>query len=582
MSTSPVFHLRIDGISVAYADRRVLTDVSMVVASGQRIGLIGENGSGKSTLLRIAAGVAVPDTGSVSVAGGNARSGLLYQEHPFGEGDTVESAVEAAIAHIRGAAAAVQTVALQLADDPEDETLAQTYADALDQAEWLSVWNIDSRVSAMLSGLGLGAITPSRPVAELSGGQRARLALACLLLHAPEVLLLDEPTNHLDDAATKHLLRMLTSWRGPVLLASHDRAFLDEAVTGLVDLDPQPGAQLLAGDDPATGLGTAQFTGSYSDYLVARADARSRWERQYRDEQAELKRLAASVRGNQVVGHDDWKPRSESRIARKFYADRNAKVVSRRVNDARSRLEELEGRQVRKPPEVLRFQGLAAAERGALDPARVEESRGAVGGGDLGGGGSPIVLTDVSVAGRLAPVTITVEPGEKLLVTGPNGSGKSTLLQLIAGELQPTGGRAGFDPRVRVGMLTQDVTLPDPRGRGAERTVQQTYVDLVGVERAERTPLSSFGLIAGRDERRRLAVLSIGQQRRLALAILLANPPEVLLLDEPTNHLSLSLATELETAVGEYGGTVIVASHDRWLRRRWSGKRLRLAAAVPC
>lgn len=347
-------------------------------------------------------------------------------------------------------------------------------------------------------------------------------------------------------------------------MASHDRAFLDETATGLVDLDPSPIPQALtdslSGESAGSGIGTAHFTGTYSDYLASRAASRARWETQYRDEQAELKRLRASVRGNQTVGHNDWKPRSEVRMAQKFYADRNAKVVSRRVNDARSRLEELEMRQVSKPATLLQFAGLMAASA----PNNTKDHA------------SLIRIVDAAVAGRLAPTSLTVDAGEKLLVTGPNGAGKSTLLHLIAGDLAPTGGYVGVETSARVGLLAQEVALPDPHDRGAGRTAHQTYVDLVGVDRAERIPLSTFGLIASRDEHRSLTVLSLGHQRRLALAVLLANPPEVLLLDEPTNHLSLLLATELEAAISEYQGTVIVASHDRWLRKRWAGQHLQL------
>ncbi|MCD1115243.1 ATP-binding cassette domain-containing protein, partial [Cutibacterium acnes] len=156
-----------------------------------------------------------------------------------------------------------------------------------------------------------------RSIGTLSGGQRARLALAWLLLSAPDVLLLDEPTNHLDDAATAYLVSVLTTWRGPILIASHDRAFLDDTVTSLLDLDPSPLPHAVAGplveDGTGTGIGLTRFTGSYSDYLTARAQARQRWERQYRDEQAELSRLRTAVKDQQTAGHSDWRPRTEVR-----------------------------------------------------------------------------------------------------------------------------------------------------------------------------------------------------------------------------------------------------------------------------
>src|SRR5699024_7478307 len=202
-------------------------------------------------------------------------------------------------------------------------------------------WSLDARVAAMLAGLGLADLPRDRPTGALSGGQRARLALAWLLLSGPDVLLLDEPTTHLDDAAAAHLQQVLTTWPGPVLLASHDRAFLDETVTHLVDLDPAPiphaVAGPLVGDGDGSGIGAVTFTGSYTDYLHTRMDARARWEQQYNAKQAELKRLRAAVRDSPTVGQPGRPVRTEGRAAKKFYADRNAKVVARRVNDARTK-----------------------------------------------------------------------------------------------------------------------------------------------------------------------------------------------------------------------------------------------------
>ncbi|WP_150460113.1 ABC-F family ATP-binding cassette domain-containing protein [Nesterenkonia ebinurensis] len=562
-------HLKVSRVSHSFGNHRVLTDISFSVTGGELVGLIGENGSGKSTLLRIIAGLIDPDGGEVrlSIPGVQSpRIGLLHQEPPFSPAATVSEAIEQAVSPTRRAAAAVDQAAQRLAEHPNDQKRAEDYTKALEYAEQMDAWSIDSRISQMLSGLGLAEIPLNQLTGQLSGGQRARLSLAWVLLNSPDVLLLDEPTNHLDDEATSYLGTLLSPWRGPVLLASHDRAFLDESVTSLVDLDPSPiphevSAPLLQNGD-GTGISVTRFSGTYTDYLNARLDARQRWKQQYRDEQAELKRLRASVRENQTVGHDDWRPRSEVRMAAKFYADRNAKTVSRRVNDARARLKELEETQIRKPPHELRFQGLAVAA------SENQHQRGTQ---------SPLFsVSEVRVEDRLAPVSFTLAATEKLLVTGANGSGKSTLLSVLIGDLEPTAGNAQMDSSVRVGMLRQEVHLPDPRGRGAERTVQQAYEDLVGEHRMDEVPLSTFGLIHPRDYQRPVEQLSTGQQRRLELAVLLADPPEILLLDEPTNHYSLMLATQLEAAIPKYPGAVIVASHDRWLRHTWKDNHLHL------
>ncbi|OJX97280.1 MAG: ABC transporter ATP-binding protein [Micrococcales bacterium 73-15] len=558
--------LRLDGVSVSYGERRVLTDVDLVVSPGERLGLIGENGSGKSTLLRVAAGLLTPDAGTATVAGPGpaARVGLLHQEPPFPADVTLAEALAGATAVVRDAEAELDDAARALAATPDDDATTARYAGALERAEALDVWGLAAREAAMLAGLGLADIAPDRPVSTLSGGQLARLSLAWLLLSQPDVLLLDEPTNHLDDDAVAHLRSVLTAWRGPVLLASHDRAFLDEAVTGLVDLDPSevPHAVSgpLVGDGDGSGIGLVRFTGGYTAYLDARLDARERWERRYRDEQAELRRLRSSVREQQTVGHVGRAPRTEANASKKFYSDRNAAVVSRRVNDARTRLAELEAAQVRKPPAWQWFAGLDAAAHTR------RAGRGSRWSGPV------LVASDVAVAGRLASTSLTVSAGERWLVTGPNGSGKSTLLGVLAGRLAPSAGSVQHPRALRVGLLTQEVDLDVLPGT----TVRAAYEELVGAEVAARVPVETFALLAGRDLERPVGALSVGQQRRLALAAVLADPPDVLLLDEPTNHLSLLLLTQLEASIDRYPGAVVVASHDRWLRRDWAGRTLRL------
>lgn len=545
-------HLRLEGISKSYPDRRVLTDINLSVSQSERIALIGENGAGKSTLLRIVAGVEQPDSGSVEVPG---RIGLLWQEPPFTLTDTVDDVIAQALSAPRAILKEFEDATAALEGD--EAFAAERYDHALEMATRHDVWNLKHRAQIVLDGVGLSGLSGSRRAGELSGGQRARLQLAWLLLSRPDTLLLDEPTNHLDDAGIDFLTQSLLDWPGPVLFASHDRAFMDATANGIVDLDPAPQPHSLvsevAVDGPTTGIGVTRYTGTFSEYLLARASQRERWKQQYDTEQAELKELARAARDSHTVGHEGAAPKTETRMAKKFYADRNATVVARRVNDFTRRFEELRREQVRRPPRELEFQGLDVGRRSTRS--------------------APPVLVALSRAGvthRLSPTSLTIGRQDRWLVTGPNGAGKSTLLALLTGALQPDAGTVSRSRSATVGILAQEVALnPAP-------TVEQLYIDTLGAELAEEIPLTSFGLVAPRDLSRAVGHLSTGQQRRLALAMVLARRPDLLVLDEPTNHLSLTLATAIEEQLPHYPGAVVVASHDRWLRRSWTGQRLEL------
>ncbi|GAA2656850.1 ABC-F family ATP-binding cassette domain-containing protein [Streptomyces aculeolatus] len=519
--------------------RRVLDGVSLTASPGHRIGLIGENGVGKSTLLRLLAGVDEPDSGSVTRPEG---LGFLHQEMPFEPGIAVAEVLDEALREAREDLAELDRLGEELARVPEDDPgqeLLDAYSRRLEQAQDRESWDADRRAALVLEGLGLGTFDPGRTLGSLSGGQRGRLALAALLVRRPPALLLDEPTNHLDDGAAAFLEEQVRTLPGTVVMASHDRAFLDAVCTDLVDLDPAV-------------EGPVRYGGNYSAYLSEQRAGRARWERRYTEEQEELALLRQSAG---VSAHRVAPDRGRTDHEKMGYGHRAGRVqnqISRRVRNATRRLEELERVQVAEPPRPLRF---AAGELAA----RIQDAD------------EPLVsLRGVRVPGRLVLDDLEVPACDRLLVTGGNGAGKSTLLAVLAGRLAAAG-----EVRRRRGLtaslLTQDTVFERPG-----RTVRGLYEETLGAARAEKVPLGSLGLLHEADLDRPVGRLSVGQRRRLALALLVARPPQLLLLDEPTNHLSPRLCDELEEALGPGPGAIVVASHDRWLRRRWQGRTLRL------
>ncbi|WUR57558.1 ATP-binding cassette domain-containing protein [Micromonospora chokoriensis] len=527
--------------------RRVLDGVSLTAAPGHRIGLIGENGTGKTTLLRVLAGADEPDAGTVTRP---PDVGFLHQEMPFTSSATIATVLDDALREARADLAELDRIGTALATAPEGaedhDRLLAAYSEVLERAQDRDAWDADRRAQAVLDGLGLGAIPHDRTLAALSGGQRGRLALAAMLIRRPGALLLDEPTNHLDDAAAAFCEDQLRAMPGVVVLASHDRAFLDAVCTDVVDLDP-------AVDGPV------RHGGGYTAYLAAKRAEAQRWRRRYDEEQAQLAELreAAAVTGHHVA--HGRAPRDSEKMGYGHTAGRVQNQISRRVRDAARRLEVLERHQVAAPPEPLRFHPPATPSAFAA-----------------GVGDEPVVTVRLlEVPGRLRVEHLVVTADDRLVVSGPNGAGKSTLLAVLAGRLHGSG-TVRRRPGLRVGLLTQDTVFERP-----QRTPRSIYAAVVGPERAEMVPLSSLGLLASADLDRPVADLSVGQRRRLALAVLVADPPELLLLDEPTNHLSPTLCDELEEALNTGPGAVVVASHDRRLRARWPGRELTLTPNPP-
>ncbi|RNI19898.1 ABC-F family ATP-binding cassette domain-containing protein [Flexivirga caeni] len=520
--------LRITDLVCSYADHRVLDGVSLSVADGTTMGLVGENGSGKSTLLRVAAGRQEADGGTVTALG---DVGFFGQDTGLAADATIGTVLYDALAPLHQAVERLEALASRMADD---KPAAAAYADTLDWAVQHDAWDADRRAEVAAHRLGLGRIDRTRTVGSMSGGERSRLALAALLTRRPAVLLLDEPTNHLDDEALEFLEHELVSMPGAILVASHDRVFLDRTCTEIVDLDPSH-----FGTD---GVGGRLFAGNFSDYLVAKRAVRTRWQERFEAQQEELNDLRVAARTtNTDIAHNRG-PRDNDKFIYGFKGQRVQATVSRRRRNAEQRIEVIERERIPKPPAPMHFSG-------SFDREPI----------------ASVLVRSVVVPGRLRCERLDVAPGAHLLVTGANGAGKSTLLDLIAGRQVPASGDVQVRAR-QVCLLTQDVSLTD---------LSVSPHDLF--DRLDtRISLSSLGLLHPRDHQRPVGALSLGQRRRVELALLIARQPDLLLLDEPTNHLSLALVDELEEALATSPVSVVLASHDRWIRARWQGEWVEL------
>lgn len=518
--------------SISRGGMSILNEVDLTVSQKSRIGIVGENGRGKSTLLQLLTGTLTPDSGTVTRIG---SIGVADQEMPAHDERTVENAIAEAIEESIAALAALDAAAAALADD-SDPDAATNYATALELAEALDAWDAERRVSLALAELDAD-FDRDRRLDTLSVGQRYRVRLACLLGGDHDILLLDEPTNHLDRAGLNFLTERLRDRRGGVAVVSHDRALLADIATMIVDLDP-------------TSDGTPRVYGGYDAYREGRAAEFSRWQQQYEREQQERQKLHDDLSAAQNRLSTGWRPdKGTGKHQRASRAGGITQAVHRRQ-------EALEAHAVTVPEPPQRFAFPELRSRPGTVLLSAEE---------------------VLVKGRLAPAPdFEVRGGERLLITGPNGAGKSTLLGVLAGSISPDSGRVQRAHSARISYLTQESDLPP------DRVAAKVFAERTASADGERVSLASIGLLRPRDQGKRVGELSIGQQRRLDLAIALASRPQVLLLDEPTNHLSIALVDELTEALNVTPAAVVVTSHDRQLLRdlaEWP--RIRLKAARP-
>ncbi|MGO0575956.1 ABC-F family ATP-binding cassette domain-containing protein [Ornithinimicrobium panacihumi] len=509
-------HIRAESIHITFGDRPLLNEVDVTVSVGSRLAIVGDNGRGKTTLLHVLAGVLKPDSGVVSRLGSLA---LVKQDMVIEGGRTVGDLVAEATAPARAALSALDAASGALA---AGQDASDAYSDALEAATALDAWDAERRVDIALAGLN-ACSDRGRVLSTLSVGQRYRVRLAVALGSTPDLLLLDEPTNHLDAAGLSFLTQQLQGHAGGVALVSHDRALLRDVATSFIDLDPT-----------RDGLPRI-YAGGYQGWVEGRLRERLAWEQDHaaqRAQHAELKRAAAEARSRLSQG--GWRP--DKGTGKHQRATRAAGVVQ----TFNRRVEDVERHEISVPAPPLRLSWPASSTRAGL---------------------AILNASGLTVDGRLAtPVSLDVSGGDRLMITGPNGAGKSTLLAVLAQRLAPSTGQLRVGPKARVSLLSQEI--PDWDHDRPAHVAYETHLARIG--RCGQAPsLGSLGLLEPSAARTPVGRMSQGQQRRLHLAMCLAEDPDLLLLDEPTNHLSSSLVDDITTELLRTSCAVVVATHDR-------------------
>jgi ATP-binding cassette, subfamily F, member 3 len=507
--------LRLEGITREVGTFVILDDVTAPIAAGDRVGLVGPNGAGKTTLLRIAAGLDEPDAGAVHRKRGLSFAMLAQEAHL----DATFMAAADLRAAVRAGAAHLERMADELAAlEREHRATEPRYAELQHRFELLGGYSLDQRLDETLSGLGFARADWARPPASLSGGEQTRAALARLVVADPELLMLDEPTNHLDLDALEWLEEHLRRRGGSLLVASHDRAFLDATVTRIWELRDR---RLTA------------FRGDYSAYHRQREE---RDVRLVKDVDTQVEQIA---RERELV--------QRYRSHRKFA----------KMHEHEARLERLESERVEAPKATrkLRLPGAPLAGGGATRSGElVLRIEGLVAGylpppgGD--GGPKPVVRIPFLAASR----------GDRIGIVGPNGAGKTTLLRTIAGDLPPLDGRLVFGHAASLGYLAQLRGAAIP---GA--TVLDALLEAIPLTQGEARGYLARFLFRGDDAFKEVAALSGGERSRLELALLGIMPSNLLLLDEPTNHLDIPAREAIESFMAETPATLLVVSHDRRL-----------------
>lgn len=506
--------LNVEHLYKYFNGQALLKDINFTVEDREAVGLIGINGCGKSTLLNIITGSEGYDKtpeglGSVNIAG-KASIGFLRQNSGLNSEFTIGEEMKNAFAPLLETLDKMKVLEKKMADGGDIDSISHEYAELSSYFEARDGYRIDVKIKQVLNGMGFGSTPTDRVISTLSGGEKTRLALAKLLLEEPNLLILDEPTNHLDFETLMWLEDYLKGYKGAIIIVSHDRYFLNKVCTRICEIEQGR---------------LTSYRGDYSSYLVQKKMNSERQLKEYEAQQKEIAKLEDYVAKNLVRA-------STSKMAksRQHMLDRIERIDKPLMYS--------------KPPKIKLEYDIEPTK----DIVRVVDC--------------PLVVGEGADKKELIKsLTMNVRRGEHVAIIGANGIGKTSILKLIQGIIPHEGGNISWGGNVKISYFEQEHAILDPHKTVLEE-IMDRYPRLS--EQQARSVLGAV-LLTGENVFKPISVLSGGERAKLCFAIMALNRGNVLVLDEPTNHLDLSTKEVLEDALAEFGGTIILVSHDRYL-----------------
>ena len=503
--------IRMIGLGKSFGVRQVFSNVSFEIKEGDRIALVGPNGAGKSTLLKCILGMEELDEGQV-VMSPVASIGYLQQDVNLGDASLAEE-IETAWEDVHALENKLQELTTYLETHEASESDLQRLDYLQNRLEWLGGYDYEQKTKRIVYGLGFTDEDLYKSANAFSGGQKTRINLAKALVRSPDFLFLDEPTNHLDMEMLEWLEGYLSSYRGGILIVSHDRYFMDRIVTGVVELDHHK---------------ATTYRGNYSRYVAQREERLKADTIAYEKQQEYIKKTEEYI--------DKYRAGIKSKMARGRQSQLN-------------RLERLEA------PETSHSLDFK------FPPAAMSADK-------------VLILDHVSIGYKtddpiIDDVSVVVRRSESVALIGPNGAGKSTMVKAIVGELFPIEGHIDIGNRVQVGYFSQEHEELHDRWQVVDEIINNYNF----TEEKARNVLGSF-LFKGDDVFKLVGDLSGGERARLALLKLFLQGDNFLILDEPTNHLDVPTREIVERALQQFGGTCFIISHDRYFLDQVSTRTL--------